>query len=264
MKADFHLHTAFSGDSEAAPEAMAERAVELGIETICFTDHMDTDSEAADFILDTESYIPRLKKLQEEYRDRLDIRIGVEIGMQPQLAGYHEEYVKKHPFDFVIASLHLVEGRDPYYQEVFAGREDREIYRCYFEALLDNVRAFSEFQVLGHLDYVVRYGVHKAEQYGYNEYADIIDEILRIIIKNGCGIEVNTAGFKYNLGFPNPHPDIIRRYKELGGEIITIGSDAHSPEYIGYMFDEAKCIIKDAGFIYYSEFRQKTPKFVQI
>lgn len=264
MIADFHLHTAFSGDSEAAPEAMAERALELGMNSICFTDHMDTDSEEPGFILDTDSYIPRMQTLRERYRDQLDIRIGVELGMQTQLGSRHEEYVEKYPFDFVIASLHLVEGRDPYYPEVFAGREDREVYRSYFESMLANVRVFPAFQVLGHIDYVVRYGVHKAKQYGYNEYADIIDEILRTIIGNGCGIEVNTAGLKYGLGFPNPHPKIIRRYKELGGEVITIGSDAHQPEHIGYGFDEAKCILKAAGFNYYSEFRLKKPVFVQI
>lgn len=264
MSSDFHLHTSFSGDSDSSPTAMAEAAAALGMRTICFTDHMDTDSQEEGFILDTDAYLCEMVRIQEKYRDKIDIRIGVELGMQEHLAQRHYEYVQKYPFDLVIASLHLVDGKDPYYPEVFAGREDKEVYRSYFESLLANVKAFSGYQVLGHIDYVVRYGRHKAQQYGYNEYADIIDEILLTVIQNGCGIEINTAGFKHDLGFANPHPDIISRYKELGGEIVTIGSDAHSPAYIGYRFNEAKYILKEAGFDYYCQFRQGRAEFVQV
>ncbi len=264
MIPDYHLHTFFSGDSKADPHEMADRAIALGMESICFTDHMDTDSEEPEFILDTDAYLPYMQELQEEYRGKLKIRIGVEIGMQPHLADRHREYVKQYPFDFVIASLHLVDGKDPYYPEVFEGREDREVYRRYLESLLENVKKFSEFQVLGHIDYVVRYGTHKALQYGYDEYCDVIDEILRHTIETGCGIEINTAGLKKGLGFPNPHYDVIRRYFELGGEILTLGSDAHAPEEIGYDFSAVSDYLRTVGCRYVMEFEGKRPFFVQL
>lgn len=264
MIPDYHLHTNFSGDSKAAPEAVIEQAITLGMPSICVTDHCDTDCEDPKFILDTESYIARMETLRDQYQGKIDLRIGVELGMQTYLAERHRQYVKQYPFDFVIGSLHLVDGLDPYYPEVFEGKEDREVYRRYFESLYENVQVFSDFQVLGHIDYVVRYGVHKAMQYSYQEYADIIDEILRTVIHNGCGIEVNTAGLLKGLGFSHPHPDIIRRYKELGGEIITLGSDAHAPENIGYQFQWAKELIKSFGFDYYAQFQQKVVRFVQI
>jgi len=264
MIADYHLHTSFSGDSEMPPEAMVEQAIALGMKTICFTDHCDTDSEDPEFILDTDAYMQKMTEIREQYRDRIEVCIGVELGMQPHLAKRHQEYVKEYPFDFVIASQHLVYGKDPYFPEVFQGREDREVYRRYFEELYENVKAFSEYQVLGHIDYVVRYGTHKVRQYGYNEYADIIDEILRTVVQSGRGIEINTSGLKHGLGFPNPHLDIIRRYREFGGEIITIGSDAHAPEYIGYDFPRVIEMLKEIGVHFIAEFRQKAFRFVQI
>lgn len=184
--------------------------------------------------------------------------------MQPHLAGRHYDYVRSYPFDFVIGSLHLVYGKDPYFPEVFEGRQDREVYRAYLESLLDNLKAFKEYQVVGHIDYVVRYGVHKAEQYGYTEYADILDEILRCVIEDGRGIEVNTAGLQKGLGFPNPHYDVIRRYRELGGTIVTAGSDAHEPSGIGHSFRQIEDFLKAAGFRYRAEFKNGVPVFIHL
>lgn len=262
MISDYHLHTSFSGDSKAAPEVMIERAIALGMKTLCFTDHCESGS--FDFELDTDAYFTKLKQLRDCYQERIEICIGVELGMQPHLAQQYQEYVRKYPFDFVIASQHLVDGQDPYYGKVFDGQEDPAVYRRYFEQLYENVQLFSDYQVLGHLDYVVRYGAHKAQQYGYNEYADIIDAILSTVIQNGSGVEVNTAGLKHGLGFAHPHMDVLRRYRELGGEVITIGSDAHAPEFIGYDFSQAKEILKQLGFRFFAEFRQKVTSFVQL
>lgn len=264
MIPDYHMHTWFSGDSEADPHSMVDRAIELGMKNICITDHCDTESEDKEFILDTDAYIPYMQKLKKEYEDRIDVRIGVEIGMQPHLAEYHKKYVTEYPFEFVIASLHQVFGKDPYYAEVFEGREDREVYRAYFESLLENIRAFDAYHVVGHIDYVVRYGAHKAEQYGYREYADVLDEILKHIIETGHGIEINTAGLYKGLGFPNPHYDVIKRYHELGGTIITLGSDAHEPVKIGHDFPGIVDHLKTIGFRYRTEFQNNVPIFIQL
>jgi histidinol-phosphatase (PHP family) len=261
MISDFHLHTWFSGDSKADPEKMIERGIALGMNTICFTDHCDTDCGNSSFVIDVDAYIEKMSMLRDKYRHQIEVCIGVELGMQPHLAKQHKEYVNRYPFDFVIGSQHLVDGKDPYYPEVFQQREDREVYLHYFEQLYDNVRAFTDYQVLGHIDYVVRYGKYKEKQYNYAEYADIIDGILRKVIEDGRGIEVKTAGLKYGLGFPNPHMDILRRYHELGGEIVTIGSDAHAPEYMGYEFSRIAELLKHIGFGFFAKFRQKTVNF---
>lgn len=268
MISDFHIHTQFSSDSEAEPEKIAEQAVRLGLDTICFTDHFDKDypdyGDGIDFSLDVEQYCQKVRKLQREYQKKLDIRFGVELGLQPYLGEYYKAYVAKYPFDFVIGSVHLVDGEDPYYGYLFQNRSDIEAYRRFFEGTLENVKNHSEFDVLGHLDYVVRYGKTKAENYSCLQYADIIDEILKYLIECGKGLELNTSGFKFGMGFGHPHPDILKRYRELGGEIITIGSDAHKPDHIAYGFQRVSDILKACGFKNYTEFRERKAIFRQL
>lgn len=136
--------------------------------------------------------------------------------------------------------------------------------REYFESILENIAAFDGFDVYGHIDYVVRYGPNKNANYSYQKYADIIDEILKALIIKGKGIEINTGGFKYGLGHPNPAEDIIKRYHELGGEIITIGADAHQPEHVAFDFEKVPSILKEAGFTHYTVFKNRKPEFIPI
>lgn len=268
MKADFHMHTNFSSDSDTRPEDMIKQSIKLGLDTICFTDHYDKDyprySEEEEFQLDTEKYFSEMRKLQEQYKDQIDIRIGVETGLRPHLGEFWKEYTKKYPFDFVLGSVHVVDGHDPHFGRFFDGKTDEEGYRQTLEETLVDIKNNSHFDVLGHIDYVVRYGKARAEHYSYKKYADIIDEILKYLIVNGKGIELNTAGYKYGLGFGHPHPDIIKRYKELGGEIITIGSDGHRPEHIAYDFYRVSDVLKSCGFKMYTEFKGRTPVFRQL
>ena len=141
---------------------------------------------------------------------------------------------------------------------------DREVYRETFQATMENLDAISSFDVLGHLDYVVRYGKEQSKQYSYREFTDEIDEILKKLLSMGKGIELNTAGWKYGLEFCHPHPEILRRYRELGGEIITIGSDAHRPEHAAYEFGKAATVLEACGFKYYTEFQDREPIFKQL
>lgn len=264
MISDYHMHTEFSTDSDTPMELMANRAIELGMKRICFTDHMDMEFPGGDFQLDTPLYMAKVQRLQREFEGRLEILFGVELGMQRHLIRMQEEYVEKYPFDFVIGSMHLLHGQDPYERKIFEGRSDADVYGEYFLETLENVKRFCGFQSLGHLDYVVRYGRYQARDYSYARYADIIDEILRTLAERGCGLELNTGGLKYGLGFPNPHPGILRRFRELGGEIVTVGADAHSPEYVGYAFDAAEAYLKEAGFAYRAEFKNRKPEFIKI
>ncbi|MDD3218070.1 MAG: histidinol-phosphatase HisJ family protein [Lachnospiraceae bacterium] len=265
MLGDYHTHTQFSLDSEAPIPAMIERAIELGLSHICFTDHMDMDyPEDEDFTFDTNLYFREMREYQSQYADRIKVLIGVELGLQPHLANTHAAYLKQYPFDYVIGSVHLVNNMDPYFDKAFEGRTDEEVFRCYFEDTLKNVQAFHEFDSMGHLDYVVRYGRHGSQEYSYEKFKDIIDEILKILVANGKALEVNTAGLRKNLGFPNPHGKIVRRYHELGGEMITIGSDAHKPAQMGYGFHQLKDILGEAGFHQYVRFENRKPVFVDL
>ena len=252
MRADCHMHTYFSGDSEAKPEDMVLAAIDKGLEAICFTDHEDIDyfCDDIEFVFDPETYFKELGALKEKYKEKLDIRIGVEFGLQPHLAKKAKAFTTAYPYDFVIGSMHVVGGKDPYYPEFFEGISDEEAYRMALQETIADIRVVADFDVLGHLDYVVRYGKHREQEYSYGRFADEIDEILRYLIEHGKGLEVNTAGLKYGLPFAHPHPDVLKRYKELGGEILTVGADAHKPEHVGYDFNIVDNILEACGFKY--------------
>lgn len=266
MLADYHMHTRFSMDSDATPESMAEGALRKGLQTICFTDHQDKDYEmdGKESVVDTELYFKTMQSLRGRYEGRLDIKIGIELGLQPHLAEYFRHYIKEYPFDFVIGSVHVVDGKDPYYLSFFEGITDEEGYRLTLEETLTDIKNFKGFDVLGHLDYVVRYGRYKEKEYSYDKFAPLIDEILLTLAANGKGIELNTAGFKYGLPFAHPHPAVLKRFRELGGEIVTVGADAHKPEHIAYDFHKAGAILQDCGFKYYTEFADRKPVFKKI
>lgn len=262
MLADCHLHTEFSTDSETPMRAQAERALELGIPAICVTDHMDMDYPQGEFWLDTDRYMEAVRRLQEEYRGRLEISFGVELGLMEHLRARQEEYLKKYPFDFVIGSVHLIHGEDPYNGELFRKYGDDEVFREYFRLSHRLLADAPSIQSWGHLDYVVRYG-QNPEIYSYRKYADEIDAVLKLLLEKGIALEVNTAGFR-TLGRTNPEPDVLRRYRELGGELITVGSDGHQPEYLGYRFRETEELLRSCGFSYYAVFRQRKPEFIKI
>ena len=262
MLADCHLHTEFSTDSETPMRAQAERALELGIPAICVTDHMDMDYPQGEFWLDTDRYMEAVRRLQEEYRGRLEIGFGVELGLMEHLRARQEEYLKKYPFDFVIGSVHLIHGEDPYNGELFRKYGDEEVFREYFRLSHRLLADAPSIQSWGHLDYVVRYG-QNPEVYSYRTYAAEIDAVLKLLLEKGIALEVNTAGFR-TLGRTNPEPDVLRRYRELGGELITVGSDGHQPEYLGYRFRETEELLRSCGFSYYAVFRQRKPEFIKI
>lgn len=263
---DQHMHCNFSGDSDALPEDMIKAGIAYGLSGICFTDHLDYDypEEPNIFLLDFDNYFKALSDLREKYADKISVNIGIELGLQPQTAGQNLAVAEKYPFDFIIGSSHVVNHMDPYYPEFFAGRDGDAAYMEYFESVLENINSGVDFDVYGHIDYVVRYGPNKNAFYTYEKFKDIIDEILTQLISKGKGIEVNTGGFKYRLGHPNPTEDIIKRYRELGGEIITMGADAHVPEYVAYEFDKTAQIIKNCGFKYYTVFKNRKAEFIPL
>lgn len=266
MFSDYHIHSHFSGDSEADLDEIIQKAIKLNMDSICITDHQDFDfpGNANLFSVDLSNYIKAVEEAKERYKDRISIALGIETGLEPHLSEKLDSFVLDNPFDFVIGSSHLVNRQDPYYPEFWDNRSEETGYIEYFLSIIDNLKVCQNFDVYGHLDYIVRYSPNKSKYYSYDLYSNMIDEILKQIIAMGKGIEINTGGFKYGLGFANPHPDIVRRYKELGGEIVTIGSDAHKPEYIGYRFHKIHDLLSACGFRYYTVFQKRKPLFIPI
>ena len=182
----------------------------------------------------------------------------------PHLHKKLQEVVNHYQFDQVICSSHVVDGIDLYYKDFYVGKEEQEAYLAYFTSILENLDGFTDFDVYGHIDYVVRYGPNTNKYYSYEAYKDVLDAILQKLVSLGKGIEINTGGFKYGLGHPNPTEDILKRYRELGGEIITIGADAHEPKYVGYAFEKVTPILINAGFRYFTVFQERKPVFLPL
>lgn len=258
---DFHIHSDFSGDSDAPMESMIEEGIRIGLKTMCFTEHFDLDYpyEEIDFSLDLVRYQKTFLTLKDQYRDRIELLFGIELGLQPHLSDVLRQTINACPFDFVIGSTHLVDHMDPYYPEYFQTFSDREGFRRYFEEVLKNLEAFSDIDTLGHLDYIVRYSPNKNQNYHWHDHQDLIDAILRFLIDRGISLEVNTAGLKYGLGHPNPTPEILKRYRELGGEHITIGSDGHCPAHLAYDFSVLPKLLSECGFSHYTIYRNRKP-----
>lgn len=260
ITADQHTHSSFSTDSDEALFEMARAAEDKGLQTLCLTEHMDLDYPTGEFLLDTEAYHKELLRAREQ--TNIELLFGVELGLMDYLAPKLIEYTKAWDFDLIIGSSHLVNGEDPYYPEYFERLGSRNGVLCYFESILANVKAIDCYDVYGHLDYVVRYSPEK----GYEpfDYREIIDEILRLLISKGKGIEINTAGIASGLGYVHPHEFILKRYKELGGEIVTVGSDAHDRTRVAADFGEAEAALTKAGFRRYAVFRKRKPYLITI
>ncbi len=266
---DFHTHSSFSGDCDTPMEHMIEQAICLGMSHLCITEHFDPDypvreGETIDFNLDIKAYREKFLNLKEKYKKNITLLWGVELGLQVHILPFLSRFVQENPFDFVIASSHLCNGGDPYYPDFFEGRSEESVYEEYFLSILENVKRFHEYDIYGHLDYIVRYGPNKDALYSYEKYRDVYDSILKTIIASGKGIELNTGGVKYGLRDLHPTFEVLKRYKELGGEIITLGSDAHTPENLQNHFTRAKDVLKNCGFEYYTIFQERKPEFIRL
>lgn len=270
ITADFHLHSDFSSDCNTKMEDMINQGIKLGLKTLCFTDHMDYDypfKYEYSFNLDPSKYWDKLQNMKEKYKSQIEILSGIELGIQPQVIDDMEALVSTYPFDFVIGSVHVVNNIDPYYPIYWEDKTEEEgILHC-FKTIKEGCESINGFHICGHIDYIFRYAPSSKiayKGYSYPYYADAIDEILKTILIHGKGIEVNTSGYKYGLGHPHPKTEILKRYKELGGEIITIGSDAHKPEHIGHSFYQVEMLLKEIGYRYYTIFKEGKPIMVKL
>lgn len=268
IQADYHLHTSFSSDSDSPMESMILHGISLGLKTICFTEHHDINypenPEHLDFLLDLSAYKNQLYFLKEKYKDQIEINFGVELGLMPSTLYDCRNFAKSDAFDFIIGSTHIVENMDPYDSIYFETYPSKKGLEKYFEDILNNVVSFKDYCVYGHLDYASRYINDKHFQFHYKDFGDLLDAILKQIISDGKGIEINTGGWKYGMDDPNPHHEILQRYLELGGEILTLGSDGHRPEHMAYDFQRLPEYLTSLGVKYYTIFRDQKPEFIKL
>ena len=272
VKMDTHIHTSFSTDSETDMQKQILTSYKKGLEGICITDHMDYNFpesalehpvDGIPFCFDLDDYFKRIHTLQKTAP--LPVYTGVECGLQflADVVDKNKALCKNKEFDYIIGSLHLVDGKDPYYPSFWKNQEPTECIQTYFEKIYDNITTFHEMDSLGHLDYIVRYAP-TGYKYEPVQFREIIEAILQVLIQKDLALEINTSGFKTPLSRQNPHEKIIEWYLALGGEMVTIGSDAHSPEFLAFHFDEVAVLLKKYGIRQYTVFEKRTPVFYDI
>ena len=276
MTADQHVHSDFSFDSKTPMETQVRRGIELGLDLMCFTEHVDygvrrdrddplptreLDGRPC-YNADYPRYFAALDELRRRFGERITLRTGLEFGVQrhtiPQFNALFERYEKE--LDFVLLSVHQVDDLEFYPPEFQQGRTQDEYNLRYYEELLAVARGFDHYAVLAHLDVMRRYD--PAGEYPFEKTRDVVAEILRTAIGKGKGMELNTASWRYGLRDIQPSRAVWRLYRDLGGELVTLGSDAHRPERLAGNFDEARAILRDElGFRYYFTFERMEPTF---
>ncbi len=278
MRADYHVHTEFSDDSDYLMEQVVKDAIAMKLDEICFTDHVDYgikndwgDGENIRYRegipgepenmpilnVDYPLYYNAYQNMRKMYGDKISLKLGMEFGMQAHTIEKYENLFKRYPFDFIILSVHEIEDKEFWTQDFQRGKSQEEYNMRYYKELLYLVENYHNYSILGHMDLIVRYD--EKGIYPFEELKPIITEILKTVINDGKGIEINTSSHRYGLKDLTPSKDILKLYKELGGKIITIGSDSHKKEHLGAYIDETKEVLKELGFKKFCTFEKMKP-----
>ncbi|MBR0136937.1 MAG: histidinol-phosphatase HisJ family protein [Erysipelotrichaceae bacterium] len=285
MLADYHLHTEYSDDSREKMEKQVLRAIELGIQEICFTDHVDygvkkdwsegnieyRDGDGMNYSpeeqdplanVDYERYFPEIAQLREKYAGRIVIKTGLEFGIQTNTIDQFEKLYQRYAdkLDFVLLSMHQVDNKELWDQAYQQGKNQKDYNEGYYKEILEVQKLFKNYSVLAHLDLIKRYDLNG--YYPFEKVQDFIAEILKQAIKDGKGIEVNTSSWHYKIDGLMPSEQILKLYKDLGGKILTIGSDAHTTIYLGDHLRDTMDILRDSlGFETFCTFDHMKPVF---
>ena len=280
MRTDYHVHTEFSDDSNYPMEQVIKDAITKGFDELCFTDHVDYGikkdwDEPGEMIyrkggagepdqmpvanVDYPVYYKTFQKMKELYQDKISLKFGLEFGMQAHTVEKYEKLFSRYPFDFIILSVHEIEDKEFWDQGFQNGMTQQEYTERYYEEMLYLVQNYHNYSVLGHMDLITRYD--KAGVYPFEKLKPILTKILKTVIADEKGIEVNTSSHRYGLKDLTPSRDILKLYKKLGGKIITIGSDSHKPGYLGAFVDETKEELRSLGFEYICTFDKMKPVY---
>ena len=250
MRADYHVHTELSDDSDYAMEKVIQDSIAMGLDEMPLAN------------VHYPSYYETFKEMWALYHDKIELKLGLEFGMQAHTIEKYEKLFARLPFDFIILSVHEVEDKEFWTQDFQRGRTQKEYNERYYEELLYLVENYHNYSVLGHMDLITRYD--KAGTYSFKKLKPILTKILKTVIADGKGIEVNTSSYRYGLSDLTPSRNILKLYWELGGQMITIGSDSHKPEHLGTFINETKQELKALGFKKFCTFDKMQPIFHQL
>lgn len=263
---DTHNHCEFSFDGKrTTAHRSAQSAFEKGLDGIVFTDHYDIyipDVPGEDVPrpqdFDIKSQQAEIERVDGLFPDSFKVLKGIEIGMNPHSLEDARNLIKAHSFDQVIASVHYLADSDPYYGAYFEGRDWKQAYGMYLEAIYEGVTGMEDFDIVGHYDYVARYAPHPQDSIRYADFSDIFDCLMQYLIHNGKALEINTKSCTGSKGRATVlDTEILKRYKELGGEAISLGSDSHTPTSVADRFDTYADILRSLGFRWTSHYEKR-------
>lgn len=261
---DYHLHTEYSFDSQASMRAHADKAISQGIEEIVFTDHFDpfaTEEETP--LYDAEGYFKEIREVQAEYEGKIIIKTGVEVGQSHLYPERVKKVIESHPYDFVIGSVHCVTGdKDLAFQSYTMANAHSWLYQYFMEAC--EVAKIGDYDVFGHLNYICRYMQKQKIPVKVRDYEEMAMLVLRQIAANGKGMEINVSTLRGQGTTPLPPIELVKKFRSLGGEIITVGSDSHTPQNVASSLKRGIEIAKRAGFKYIATFSERKPTFHKI
>lgn len=268
---DCHCHSEWSFDGCEKTDDLCEQAIKLGLNIITVTDHCEAngwntpeDSEFGNFSELIPQSIKHLKESQKKYSSQIKLLRGIELGQAMQDLSSADKALALDDYDFVLGSVHNVRNTKDFYWLEYTEDFAKEILYTYFNEVLE-VAEWNKFDSLAHITYPLRYivGEHKVNV-DINDYLYIIDEIFKTLIKNNKALEVNTSGLRQKIGVTMPDRFLLSRYKSLGGEYVTIGSDAHTVADLGKGINEGLHLLKEIGFTHYTYFEKHKPVNVPI
>jgi len=253
---DQHLHSHHSFDSQADPIASVERAIELGLAGLTFTEHFDTHPMDWDnCVYDDEAYSATIKRLRARFGRQIFVGKGIEVCFQPDRMVFIRDFLDQHEFDVVLLSVHYFGSNPVYKTDAWEGMETTAGIRLYLEGVLDAARYCEKlnrsgtrvFDVLAHMDFVKRYTQRFFGTHDVSSFGDLFDEIFRACLSADLVPEINTSTLRQGLGEAMPNQDAVRRYAAAGGTSMSIGSDAHQSQEVGAGLDEAVSILQEEG-----------------
>lgn len=254
---DLHTHTTFSPDGEGKIENMIETAISKGVKYYGISEHFDYDYIALDIkidgktipFIDDDAYFKKARVLQQKYKNDIDLLVGCEFGFNDDenTLKMYEDVIKKYSPDYIVNSVHTVDGFDCWFENYFIGKTKEQAYNLYFEKVLKSLDAKYHFDIVAHLGYVSRNAIYNDNKIVYNDYKKILDEILLKIINLDKILEINTNSRGAGSEFL-PDTDIIERYFSLGGRKVCFGSDAHKESRILDKYELVINSLKKIGF----------------
>lgn len=267
VRIDLHAHSEHSMDGHYSVQEMVQAAIEMGLRIFAITDHCDINGYEDYLLAETvpASFASIQEAKQLNHKDIL-LLAGLELGQPLEDPLLAQTILEQHPFDFILGSVHNVRGREDF---AFIGANNQDLdldyeLELYFKELLETI-AWGNFDSAAHISYPFRYFQNNPLVFkNINRWDDHFDTIVRALADKGLGLELNTSGLKSNPPYTLPEEKWLRRYREHGGEILTLGSDAHQLLHVGSGIAEGIEIAKRAGFSYLAYFIQRKPYFEPI